>query len=221
MLIAMPVDSHSPGDLAHSLDSWSRVRPPGGEPLEFIFAVEPDPDIVPEVINRYAGTFSWKVDIFQNENRLGPDLNPAHVLELAFRRSPQVVFADASAIVSTDVAEYLSWALEWFEHDAQCLAVCTFEEHGTSLNPSLARTDFAFTPACFGMWGNRWDRMRHWDFKATDDFRWTDYVQQRHLMPTGRYVIKPWQSRSQPIRGPRSASFEQEVEPQPTYSLTA
>jgi hypothetical protein len=219
MLIAMPVDNQ-PGDLAHSLDSWSRVRPPAGESLEFVFAVEPEADVAPEVIHRYAGTCGWKVEIFQNENRLGPDLNPGHVLEMAFRRSPAVVFAGHSVLVASDVAEYLRWGLEWSEGDAQCLAVCAFEQHGNTSDPSLAHTDFEFSPACFGLWGSRWDRMRNWDFRPSADFHWADYIQQRHLMASGRYVIKPWQSRSQLIAGPRSSSFVADVGPQ-SYSLTA
>jgi hypothetical protein len=199
VLIAMPVNDR-PGTLARVLHSWSRARPPR-EGLQFIFAVEPDgdPQLMADIIKRYSVTHDWPSEIHFNQRQLGVDGNPPHVIDLAFEHADRMVYSEDDVVVSEDVAEYLSWGLDRYERDGSVLAVCAFELNGQH-DPAAVRRDREFRPTCFAMHRNRWeDGIRSWDFEPRPDFGWDNYIQQRHLMTTGRCVIKPVQSRSQHV----------------------
>jgi len=207
MLVAMPVGDR-PGTLARSLDSWARVRVPE-DGLSFIFALEPgdEQETMYEVVHRYAQTFGWLITVHRNKTRLGSDYNPGHVLELAFRRESWVTFSGDDVSVASDVAEYLAWGRDCYEHDASVLAVCAFEAGGAPV-PQFVRRDVEFSPACFGMWADRWSLLRDWDFRPAPGAGWGSYVQQQ-MAAASRCVLRPWQSRAQ--QAGRSASFVRQV----------
>lgn len=198
-----------PDYLAQTLESWARVRGLGR--WHIVFRVEPS-DVQDEILS-LIDAFEQKADLASIETILNPERygvlhHPWVGFEDLFGHFDFVARTEDDLLVATDILEYLEWASEHFQFDADVAAVLGYASGEAGASAADVVVEQWFSPLVWGTWRHRWvDVIRDtWDhdystFNGTpgNQAGWDWNLNTRVLPSLGLLCAHPAVSRSNHI----------------------
>lgn len=158
VVVAFTVSGLREKYLRRALDSWAAVR--GIREAQLVFCVEPAPSFhFGEFTNWAMSTFREPL-VYQNADQLGCLRNTRQAFGSAFAIGARLaVMAEEDLVVSADVLEYLTWAMETYEQDQEIAAVCAHARESKSRDEEAVTRVPWFNPLVCGTWKDRWENL--------------------------------------------------------------
>jgi hypothetical protein len=194
--VAFTVSGQREKYLRATLEYWRKVRGIGD--WSFLFSIEPCEQVFPvEAFHGWATRNLPDVTVLVNRARQGCARNTHQAMSHAFAAGAQfAVLAEEDIQVSTDTAEYFTWAAGKYD-GAGLAAVCSHVKASSGGRPDQVTRASWFSPLVWGTWAHTWEKFVSgtWGLRFANREAW-DTNLRACIQKAGMTSLFPVQSRA-------------------------